>query len=140
MRGSVIQCGSQADGLTNQVGLQFIYVFSVCFHLWRWVFTALWLFSSYGKWGLLSSCGAQPLLAVASFPGEHGLQSVQVPVVVFSSCGSLALEHRFNSCDTRAQLLCGMRESSQIRVQAHVSHVGKKIFITEPLWKPCNFY
>ena len=45
-----------------------------------------------------SCCGAWALCAWASVVVARGLRS----------CGSRALEHRFSSCGTRAQLLCGM--------------------------------
>ena len=57
------------------------------------------LFSSCGKWGLLSYCREQVSHCVV----EHRLQGMQASVVVAqwpSSWGSWALEHRFNSCGT----------------------------------------
>ena len=41
-----------------------------------------WAFSSCSEWGLLSSCDAQLLPAVASLVAEHGLQGTQASVVV----------------------------------------------------------
>ena len=58
------------------------------------------LFSSCGKWGLLSYCSEQVSHCVV----EH-----MTTVVVAqwpSSWGSWALVHRFSSCGTSAQLLC----------------------------------
>ena len=63
------------------------------------------LFCSCGKWGLLSSCGARVSHLVASLLAEHRLKSTWASVAVtcgLSSCGSRALEHRLNSCGTRA--------------------------------------
>ena len=43
-------------------------------HVWLcWVFVAAQAFLSCGEWGLLSSCGVQLLIAVASLVVEHKL-------------------------------------------------------------------
>ena len=45
------------------------------------------------------------LIAVASLVAEHGILGAQASVVVvhgLSSCSSWSLEHRLNSCGTRA--------------------------------------
>ena len=59
------------------------------------------LFSSCGKRELLSSCGVQASLCVASFAVQHGLEGTESAVAAapgLSSFGSWALEHRLNSC------------------------------------------
>ena len=63
-----------------------LYLFWLC-----WVFIAVWAFSSYGEWGLLSSCGAQ----VSLWGG-------------FSCFKAQVLEHELSICDSWAQLLQGM--------------------------------
>ena len=63
----------------------FIYLF-VIFWL-HWVFITAWSFSSYGKWGLPSSYGAQ-----ASHCGGFSLQSTGSRPMGFSRCHVQALE------------------------------------------------
>ena len=71
------------------------------------------LFSSCREQRLLSSCGAW-VFHCSDFSllrAEHKLQSVQASVVEargISSCDARIPEHRLNSCDTWAQLLCGI--------------------------------
>ena len=68
-------------------------------------------FSSCGEQGLLFVAVHGLLIVVASLVAEHQLQGEWASVVVvrgLSSCDSQALELRLSSCDTWAQLLCGM--------------------------------
>ena len=78
-----------------------LFIHSFMYFWLCWAFVAAWVFfSSWGKWGLLSSgsigashCydfswGAQALDAWLSVGVAHGL----------SSCGPQALEHRLSSC------------------------------------------
>ena len=78
--------------------LIFIYLFGFWLYL---VFVAAQTFSlvimSRG-YSLVVVCAL--LIAMASLAVEHELYTG------FSSCGAWVLEHRHNSCDTRAQLLC----------------------------------
>ena len=48
--------------------LLFMCLFWLC-----WVFVAVWAFSSFSDWGLVSSCGTRDLLVVASLVAEHRL-------------------------------------------------------------------
>ena len=60
--------------------------------------SSLMLFSSCSKQGLLSSCGVQ-----ASHCGGFSCCRAWTPGHQrFSSCGSLPLEHRLNSCGAQA--------------------------------------
>ena len=56
-----------------------------------------WAFSSCGERVLLFVAVHGLLIAVASLVAKHGSRRMG-----FSSCGSLALEHRCSSCGTRA--------------------------------------
>ena len=60
------------------------------------VFAAVWAFSSGSAWASycsgFSGCRAQALGAQVSIVASRGL----------GSCGSLALEHRFNGCSAQA--------------------------------------
>ena len=56
------------------------------------------LLSRCGKWGLLSSCGAQ----ASQCSGFSCCRPQALGCTGFNSCGSWALEHRFNSCGPRA--------------------------------------
>ena len=67
--------------------------------------------------GAALPCGAWALGAQASVIVARGL----------SSCGLQALAHRLSSCGARAQLLCGMWESSLTRARTHVACIGRRI-------------
>ena len=89
----------------------FLFLFCLC-----WVFVAhTWAVSSCSKQGLLSSCGA------------HSLQGAG-----FSSCGSCALKHRFNSCDAPAQLFHGMWDLPVSGIETMSSALPGRLFTTEP--------
>ena len=71
------------------------------------------LFCSCREQSLLSTCGVWVFhcIDLSLLQAEYKVQSVQASVVVargLSSCGSRIPEHRLNSCDTWAQLLCGI--------------------------------
>ena len=66
--------------------------------------------------GGFSCCRARALGARASVVVAHRL----------SSCGLRALECRLCSCGARAQLLCGMWESSQTRARTRVPCIGMR--------------
>ena len=90
----------------------------------------LGLVSSCGEQGLFSGCVRLLLIKVA-FLVEHRLYGMRASAVAacgLSSCGPWALEHRLNSCDARAKLLCGMWDwSSPIRDQTRISCIGRQI-------------
>ena len=85
------------------------------------------------------------LIAVASPVAECGLWGAWALVVEahrfsscgsgFSTCGSQALEHRFNSYGSCGLVASWHVGSSQIRDQTHVSCIGR-FFTTEPPGKP----
>ena len=100
-----------------------------------WVFVAVWDFLQLQRAGLLSSCGAWLLIAVASLLGRGlwGMQPSVVAAHVLSSCGSRALEHRLSS-GAEAQQLCHTGSvspwhvgSSQTRDQTQVSYIGRQL-------------
>ena len=71
------------------------------------------LFSSCREQRLLSTCGVWVFHCsdLSLLRAEHKLQSVQASVVEargISSCDARIPEHRLNSCDTWAQLLCSI--------------------------------
>ena len=63
------------------------------------------LFSSCGKQGLLSGCGAQASRCGGFSCGVQALEHAS-----FSSCSLRALGHRLNSCGAEAQLLHSRRD------------------------------
>ena len=70
------------------------------------------------------------LIAVASPVADCGLWGAWALVVEvhgFSSCGSQALEHRFNSYGSWGLVASWHVGSSQIRDQTHVSCIGRQI-------------
>ena len=56
------------------------------------------IFSSFGEWGLLSSCS----VLVSHCGGLSCCRAQALGHAGFSSCSSLALEHRLNSCGAGA--------------------------------------
>ena len=70
------------------------------------------LFSSCGEWGLLFAAVCRLLIAMASLVAEHRLQGAWASVLNCSKWAQQlqlwALEHRLNSCNAWAQLICGM--------------------------------
>ena len=74
----------------------YAFYFYLHIYIWLcWVFIAVRLFSSCGKWGLPSSCDARASLC--------GAQAVATRVSVaaacgVSSCGSWALEYKLSNC------------------------------------------
>ena len=59
----------------------------------------------------------------------------------FSSCGSRALEHRLNSCDSWAQLLCNMWDLPRSGIGLTSSALAGRFFTTEPPGKlQSSFY
>ena len=73
-------------------------------------------------------------LAVASLL-EHRLQSTRASVIAarsLRSCGSRALEHRLNSCDPWASLLCGLWDHLVWRMEPVCPALAGEFFTTEP--------
>ena len=81
----------------------------------------------------LSCCGARALGVQASADQVCGLQ--QTRCAGFSSCVSQALEHRLNSCSTRAQLLHGTWDLPQSEMEPVSPELAGGFFTTEPPWK-----
>ena len=93
------------------------------------------LFSSCGKWRLLSSCGREFFIVVASLVAEQGLQGAQASVVVvhgLSSFGSRALEHRLRNCSIIGLVVPQHVGSSWIEDQTCPSTLTDRFFTTEP--------
>ena len=91
----------------------FISFLNNLFYFWLcWVFVAArGLFSGCGERGLLFVVVCRLVIVVASLVVEHGLQICglqQLWHTGFSSCALRALERRFSSCGTQAQLLHSM--------------------------------
>ena len=86
----------------------------------------LGLFSSYDAWAShccgLSCCRGWAL----------GLKG-------FSSCDSQTLEHRLNSCGSRAYLLCSMWDLPRPGIEPMSPALAGRSFTTEPPGKPCLF-
>ena len=88
------------------------------------------LFSTYGKQGLLSSCGVRASHCTA-FSGRRR----DLVRAGFSSCGSWALEHRLSSCGSGLVALWHVG-SSQTRNRTPDSCIGRRFFTTELPGKP----
>ena len=83
------------QNLVGFFGLTFsvvnLFFFLTCIYFWLfWVFITAWVFSSCGKWGLLSSCRAQ----VFHCSDFSCCRARAVGCACVSGCGSWALEHR----------------------------------------------
>ena len=86
------------------------------------------LFSSFGEWGLLSSWGVQ-----ASHCSDFSCCRAQSPGYSgFNSCGSWALEHRFNSCGIQTWLFHSMWEPPKTGIKPVSSALAGKFSTTEP--------
>ena len=88
-------------------------------------------FSSYGKQGLLFSCGAQASHCGFSCFGARALGRTG-----FSSCGSWVLEHRLNGCGTQAWLLHGMWNILGSGIEPASPALAGGFLTTEPPGKP----
>ena len=94
---------------TSDFDVRFIYFFKKYFYL----FIYFWL-----CWVFIATCGLSLVVASGSYSSLRCtgfslqwlllLQSTGSRHAGFGSCGSRALEHRLNSCGTRASFLCGM--------------------------------
>ena len=118
---------------TQLSGFQFSYTFLSIYFIFGCAGSSLLrgLFSSCCRRGLLPSCNIRAFRCSglsgcrAWAPGHSG----------FSGFGSGALEHWFNSCGTRAQLLCSMRDLPRSGTKpASPTLAGGT---TEPPGKPC---
>ena len=88
------------DYLVGFLLLLYLFVYSCSESLWL-----RRLCSSCGQRGLLFIAACGLLIAVISLVVQFGLSGVRASAVAahgVSSCGSGALEHRLNSCGTRA--------------------------------------
>ena len=85
------------------------------------------LFSSSGKQGLLSSCGAWANCSDFCWCGAQALKHMS-----FSSGGALALEHRLNSCGAQAYLFHGMWDIPGSGIEPMSSALAGRFFTTEP--------
>ena len=92
------------------------------------------LFSSCGKWKLLSIC-----CAGFSFWGLLLLWGLGSRCVGFSSWGPWALEHRLNSCGAQAYLLCSMWDFPAPGTEPVFPALAGGFFTTEPPGKPLKF-
>ena len=92
-----------------------------------WVSIAVWLFSSCGKWGLLSSCSARP-------PPCGGFSCCGAPVP--GPRASAVAARGLSSGGTWAQLLRGMWDlpASEIKLVSPAS--AAEFFTAEPPGKP----
>ena len=82
----------------------------------------MWVSYSAG----FASCTPWARGACTSVVGAHGL----------SSCGSLALEHRFGGCDAQAEVLCGMWDLPGSEIKPRSPALAGGVFPTEPRGKP----
>ena len=72
----------------------------------------------------------------------RGLFSIEVQALGhtgFSSCSSWALEHRLNSCDAQAELLCRMWDLPGPGIKPMSLVLVGRLFSTEPAGKPLLF-
>ena len=84
---------------TRIVRAIFFFFFFFLIYLWLcWFFVAVWAFSSWGKWVLLSSRCAR----ASHCSGSSCCTAQALGCSGFSSCGSKALGHRLNSRGTQA--------------------------------------
>ena len=125
--------------ITNPLNFFFIYFF-IC----AGSSLLLRLFSNCGQRGLLSSCSVQASRCGSfSCCAEHKLLGTQASTVLaheLSSCGCQALEHRVNSCDTRAYLPLGMWDLPRPGFEPwSPASAGGFFFTTEPPGKPLEF-
>ena len=75
---------------------------------------------------VFSSCGAQAVGTQVSAAAGRGL----------SGCGSLALEHRLNSCGAWAWLLCSLWDPPGPGIEPVPPALAGGFFTTEPPGKP----
>ena len=90
------------------------------------------LFSSSGEQGLLSNGGTQASL----FDGFSYCGARALGCVGFSSRGSQALEHRFNSCGAWASLFLGVWNLPRSHIKPLSPALAGRFFSTEPSGKP----
>ena len=93
------------------------------------------LFSSCSEWGLLTSCGTQA--SHCDGFSSCGAQAVGTQVSAaagrgLSGCGSLALEHRLNSCGAWAWLLCSLWDPPGPGLEPVPPALAGGFFTTEP--------
>ena len=89
--------------------------------------------------GLLCSHSAQASHYCGFFVAEHRLSGARASVVVareLSSCGSLTLEHRLNSCGKWAYLLHNMWDLPRPGVKLMSPALAGEFFTTESPGKP----
>ena len=102
-----------------------------------WVFVAAQMFSSHGKWGLLSSWAvvASPVAKCqllgpgATIGAAHRL----------NTCNFWSPEHRLSSCDARAYLLCSMWDPPRSGIEPVSPPLAHGFFTNEPPGKPHSF-
>ena len=83
------------------------------------------------------------LVVAASLVVGHRLWSLPASVVAvcgLSSCASWALEHRINSCGTRASLLRGMWNLPRPGIKPMSPTVAGEFLTTEQPGEPRNFF
>ena len=111
----------------------------------RWVY--LFIFDCAGSsWlhGFFPSCGERELPSSCSVQALHcgGFSCCRAWAlghVGFSSYGTWTLEHRPNSCDAQAGLLCGMWDIPGPGIETVYTALAGVFFITEPPAKPLFF-
>ena len=114
----------------------------LCFWL-CWVFVASGLSSSWAS-GCCPPIAARGLLiVVAPLVAEHRLQGTRASAAVacgLRSCGSRALEHRFNSCGVWAESHCGTWDLPGPGIEPASPASAGGFFTTEPPGKSSSLF
>ena len=122
----------QMDSLLSEPPGKPVYMY-LNMYIWLcWVFVATQFFSSCGKQGLLSSCGAWAFYC----SGISCCRTQTLEHEGFICFSSQALERRLRSCGARASLLCGMWDLPRPGIKPVSPALASGFFTTEPPRKP----
>ena len=90
----------------------------------------------YTGFSLVVASGGNPLVAAGGLLTAVALLVAEHRHSGFSSCGSQALEHEFNSCATWAQLRCSMWGLPGLGMEPVSPALAGRFLITGPPGKP----
>ena len=115
--------------------MSFFFFNFIFIHFWLcWVFVTVWLFSSCGQRGLLSTCSVR----ASHYGGFSCCRAQALGDSGFGSCGGWAqLELRLNSCDVWALLPHSMWDLPGSGIEPVSPAFAGGVFTTEPPGKPC---
>ena len=118
---------SYLSGVKNYINCRLFYVTMSTIFIILLVYLAVWVFVAKQAFLQLQSVGHSLvvmcrllIVGVASLVADHRLQATQASVAAacgISSCVSWALEHGINSCGTWVQLLHGIWDPPESKIE-----------------------